>query len=97
MKSVVFMLLVLSVSCPAFAEDKAPAAAAEAAAPIEVGNKLCPVSGEKVGDMGEPIHVEHNGKIYNLCCSMCAKDFKKDTEKYSKIAEDEVAAEKSGS
>lgn len=97
MKSIILMLLVLSVSCPAFAEDQAPAAAAGAAALVEVGNKLCPVSGEKVGDMGDPIPVEHNGKIYHLCCAMCAKDFKKDPEKYSKIAEDEVAAEKSGS
>ncbi len=30
------------------------------------------------------------GKIYNLCRDMRAKDFKKDPEKYSKIAEEEV-------
>lgn len=58
---------------------------------IEVGNKICPVSGEKVGEMGEIIKYEYNGKIYNLCCKACAKDFKKDPEKYSKIAEEEVA------
>lgn len=57
---------------------------------IEVGNKICPVSGEKVGEMGDVITYEYNGKIYNLCCAMCAKDFKKNPEKYSKIAEDEV-------
>lgn len=57
---------------------------------VEVGNKICPVSGEKVGEMGEIIKYEYNGKIYNLCCSMCAKDFKKNPEKYSKIAEEEV-------
>ena len=62
----------------------------DGAAAVEVGNKICPVSGEKVGEMGEIIKYEYNGKIYNLCCSMCAKDFKKDPEKYSKIAEDEV-------
>ena len=67
---------------------------------VEVGNKICPVSGEKIpeagekSDMGEVIKYEYNGKIYNLCCPMCIKDFKKNPEKYSKIAEDEVAKEK---
>jgi YHS domain-containing protein len=63
---------------------------------IEVGNKICPVSGEKVpapgekGEMGEAVKYEYNGKIYNLCCPMCVKDFKKNPEKYSAIAEKEV-------
>jgi YHS domain-containing protein len=61
---------------------------------VEVGNKICPVSGEKVGQMGEIVKYEYNGKIYNLCCEMCLKDFKKDPEKYSKIAEEEMAKEK---
>ena len=65
-----------------------------------VGNKICPVSGDKIpapgekGAMGEAVKYEYNGKIYNLCCKMCVKDFKKNPEKYSKIAEDEVAKEK---
>ena len=68
---------------------------------VEVGNKICPVSGDKIpapgenGTMGdEPVKYEYNGKIYNLCCQMCVKDFKKNPEKYSKIAEDEVAKDK---
>lgn len=63
---------------------------------VEVGNTICPVSGEKVGEMGDIVKVEYNGKIYNLCCSMCAKDFKKDPEKYSKIAEKEMKAKNEG-
>ena len=51
------------------------AQAAEASAAVEVGNTLCPVSGEKVGEMGKVVTYEYNGKIYNLCCAMCAKDF----------------------
>lgn len=67
---------------------------------IEVGNKVCPVSGNPIpapgekGEMGEAVKYEYNGKIYNLCCSMCAKDFKKNPEKYSKIAEEEAAKDK---
>lgn len=62
---------------------------------VEVGNKICPVGGEKVGEMGDIEKIEHNGKIYNLCCAMCAKDFSKDPDKFAKIAEDEVAANNS--
>lgn len=58
--------------------------------PVEVGNKICPVSGNKVGEMGPAIKHEYNGKIYNLCCGMCPSKFDKDPTKYSKIAEDEV-------
>ena len=67
---------------------------------VEVGNKICPVSGDEIpapgekSDMGEGIKYEYNEKIYNLCCPMCIKDFKKNPEKYSKIAEDEVAKDK---
>ena len=67
---------------------------------VEVGNKICPVSGDKIpapgekGEMGETIKYEYNGKIYNLCCTMCVKDFKKNPEKYSKIAEEEAAKAK---
>ena len=46
---------------------------------MEVGNKICPISGEKIKE-GKEFKVEYNGKIYNLCCSMCEKDFKKDPE-----------------
>ncbi len=60
--------------------------------PVEVGNKICPVSGDKVGQMGDIVKHEYKGKIYNLCCGMCPKDFDKNPEKYAKIAEDEVAA-----
>ena len=48
---------------------------------VDVGNKICPVSGEKIKE-GEVYQVEHEGKIYNLCCKACQKDFKKDPGKY---------------
>ena len=64
----------------------------------QVGNKICPVSKDQVNDgtMGESVKYVYNGKVYNLCCPMCIKDFKKDPQKYSKIAEDEVAPENAG-
>jgi YHS domain-containing protein len=66
----------------------------EDVAPVEVGNKICPISGEKVGQMGDVVKVEYNGKFYNLCCLACKKDFNKDPEKYSKKAEEEAAQSK---
>lgn len=57
---------------------------------VNVGNKICPVSGESVDEMGKPYEVEQDGKIYNLCCAMCAKDFKKDPQKFIKIIEQEL-------
>jgi YHS domain-containing protein len=64
------------------------------AADIEINNKICPVSHEEVGANGMTPHkVTYKGKIYNLCCSMCDKDFNKDPEKYVKIMEEEVASE----
>ncbi len=104
-KIVVGLSLVAAAFMPvlANAEDakaQAPAAAetsaATAAAPIEVGNKICPVSGEKIkkNAMGGPVTIEHNGKMYGLCCSMCIKDFKKDPDKYAAIADKEVSGQK---
>ena len=66
--------------------------AADEAKPVEVGNKICPVSGEEAGGMGPVFPYEHEGKIYNLCCEMCALDFKKDPQKYIAKVNEELKA-----
>ena len=53
--------------------------------------KTCVVSGEKLGEMGDPYVFTHEGREIKLCCKSCLKDFKKDTAKYIKKIE---AAEK---
>ena len=89
-KNLILIFFALLLSCSVvFAEDSNQAASAASAA-VEVNNKICPVSKEKVGEMGKVIKYEYNGKIYNFCCAMCIKDFKKDPEKFSKIAEEEA-------
>ena len=60
---------------------------------VVVGNKICPVSKQPVDVMGDPVQYEYKGKIYNLCCRMCLRDFKKDPEKFSRVADQEVAAQ----
>ena len=57
--------------------------------PVKVNNAVCPVTGDPV-DMKNPVTVENNGKVYNLCCPMCTAPFKSDPAKYSKIAEDQA-------
>ncbi len=54
---------------------------------MKVGNRICPVSNQFIPE-GDEVEYEYEGKIYNLCCKMCAKDFKKNPEKFSKIAEE---------
>jgi len=65
---------------------------------VNIGNKICPVSGEEIGgEMGEGVEVEHEGKVYKLCCRFCQKDFEKDPEKFIEkmvdTAEEEEAEE----
>ena len=59
---------------------------------IDVGNAICPVSGEFISDVGagNGVQIEHEGKIYNVCCKFCAKDFKKNPEKFIKIIENNL-------
>ena len=70
-------------------ETKTATPAATAVAPVKVNNTICPVMGSPV-NMKNPVTVEYNGKIYNLCCSMCPATFKSNPEKYSKIAEEQA-------
>lgn len=47
--------------------------------------KTCPVSGEKLGEMGKPLIFTYQGQEVKLCCSGCKKDFDKDPAKYIKL------------
>ena len=43
---------------------------------------VCIVSGEKLGSMGEPITIVHEGQEIKFCCDSCPPKFKKDPAKY---------------
>ena len=62
------------------------------AAPIIVGNKVCPVSGMAIpeADLGKNT-VEFEGKVYNLCSPACKEEFNKDPKKYVAKVEEEMA------
>ena len=56
--------------------------------------KTCPVSGDKLGEMGEAFKFVYKGQEVKLCCSGCKKDFLKDPEKYiAKIRKADKTAE----
>lgn len=55
----------------------------------------CIVSGDKLGEMGEPIVYKYQGREIKFCCKGCVKDFKKEPAKYiKKIEEAEAKAKK---
>lgn len=64
------------------------AEATPAGVPANYPLKTCPVSGEKIGEMGKPIKVTHDGTDVYLCCKSCVKDFNKDPGKYTKVVKD---------
>jgi YHS domain-containing protein len=47
--------------------------------------KTCPVSGEKLGEMGDPYVFVYKGQQVKLCCKGCKKDFDKNPAKYLKL------------
>jgi YHS domain-containing protein len=57
--------------------------------------ETCPVSDEKLGEMGKPYEFEYKGREIKLCCKSCKKDFDKDPAKFVKkidAAEKDAAA-----
>src|SRR5512136_3328787 len=57
--------------------------------------KTCIVSGDKLGEMGDPFVYEYQGREIKFCCKGCLKDFNKDPAKYiKKIDEAEAKAKK---
>ncbi len=93
-------LFVLGITGVSFAQtesQKEPAAAEistveQSLKAINAGNKICPVSGEKINEETKAAY-EYQGKIYNFCCPACIEDFKKDPKKYIKKVEEELQAE----
>ena len=54
----------------------------------------CPVSGEKLGEMGKPYTFVYKGQEVKLCCPGCKKDFDKDPAPYLKKIQDAAAPKK---
>jgi len=48
----------------------------------------CVVSGEKLGEHGNPVKVTSDGTDVYFCCKSCLKDFNKDPKKFVKMVTD---------
>jgi hypothetical protein len=61
----------------------APAATAPAGAKVKPDLlTTCPVSGEKLGEMGKPFVFTNSLQEVKLCCPNCKADFEKEPAKY---------------
>jgi len=47
-----------------------------------LAQKICPVSGEPLGEMGTPVKVTVAGRDVFLCCANCKEEIEKDPQKY---------------
>jgi YHS domain-containing protein len=72
--------------------DDSSAAGSTEAKPKPDMLTTCPVSGDKLGEMGKPYVFVYQGQEVKLCCPNCKKDFDKDPAKYLKKIEDAAAA-----
>jgi YHS domain-containing protein len=51
----------------------------------------CPVSGDKLGNMGQPVNVVVGNRLVKLCCPDCVAAFNKDPQNYLKKLETTVS------
>ena len=68
---------VLAAPLAGFADDKTDK-------PVPDKLTTCPVSGDKLGEMGKPFVMTYKGQEVKFCCPDCKKDFDKDPDKYMK-------------
>jgi YHS domain-containing protein len=47
-----------------------------------MGQGVCPVSGEQLGEKGAPIKLDVDGQTVFLCCSNCEEPFNAEREKH---------------
>ena len=67
-------------AAPKAEAPKSGADAKTAAKPYPLN--VCIVAGEKLGSMGKPHVIVHEGQEIKFCCSGCEPDFKKEPAKF---------------
>lgn len=86
---------ILAAPLAMFAADtNAPAKSDKKVIPDKLAT--CPVSGDKLGEMGKPFLMEYKGQEVKLCCKDCKKDFDKDPAKFMKKIRAADKADKAG-
>lgn len=69
--------------CGSQESDSGPAASSTSSGPAKpYPLEVCIVSDEKLGSMGDPVVLAHEGQEVKFCCDSCTPKFKKDPAKY---------------
>lgn len=74
-------LAIITGSCNKQEKSSASTPSSEPAAKPYLPD-ICLVSGEKLGSMGDPVVINHEGQEIKFCCDSCVPKFKKDPAKY---------------
>ncbi len=91
---VVFASAAFAMSCGADMSHEGHDKASQVeSATVDVGNKICPVTGEDIDEASKATY-EYEGKIYNFCCAGCIEPFKKEPQKYIDKVNAELEAAK---
>ena len=77
-----FALSLLTVAALAACSDSSTPAASTAAPSSPYPLDVCVVSGEKLGSMGSPHVITHDGVEVRFCCKNCLPEFEKDPAKF---------------
>jgi hypothetical protein len=90
LKRIIAAILVASFLIPlsGLAADK------KAEKPKPYTLKTCIISGDKLGEMGDPFVYTYKDREIKFCCKGCLKDFNKDPQKYIKMIEEAEAKAK---
>lgn len=93
------LFLVLGTAFLAGGLSMGAASAAEAGDAAEIAKQVktypfqtCVVSGAKLGAMGKPVDILHNGRLVRFCCKGCVKKFKAHPEIYLKKIDEAAKA-----
>ncbi len=85
-------LAVLALLLPACNAEKKEEASLPPSADYPL--QVCVVSGEKLGSMGKPHVIKHEGTEVQFCCKKCVTDFNADPKKFLAKIEAARAAKK---
>lgn len=99
MKKYLFAALMLAMSMinTFAAEPEIVAAASDVSAAGKYPLTVCPISGETLGEMGDPVVKVYDGREVKYCCGNCVAPFEKDLKKSMQILDEKIVAAKKDS
>ncbi len=75
-------IALLSISCTKQETPSEAPSTTQTQTAIPYPLDTCLVSGEKIGSMGDPVVIVHEGQEIKFCCDSCIPKFNKNPAKY---------------